>query len=395
MGLTADAPARDADLAVALAGVTKRFGETVAVERVTLAVRRGELLSLLGPSGCGKTTLLRLVAGFERPDAGAIRLDGVDVTSTPAHRRNVHTVFQQYALFPHLSVFENVAFGPRAHGASAREIDRRVREMLAVVRLSDLADRRPRQLSGGQQQRVALARALVNRPSAVLLDEPLSALDPELRRDMQRELQRVQAEVGVTFVLVTHDREEALALSHRVAVMSSGRVEQVGTPEDVYERPASPFVAGFVGAANLLPVHVEHAAGRAAVAVLANGTRVAVASADGPHAEDRGTLLVRPERVEVARIRPPGNAAAFPVTVRDAVFHGPIVRCDVVDAAATAIVAHVAAAAGRELGAGASAWAWWDADAARLLPAEPRGASTDAGARREAAPAGPERCGRA
>jgi spermidine/putrescine transport system ATP-binding protein len=216
-------------------------------------VGRGEFFALLGPSGCGKTTTLRLIAGFERPDVGTIRLQGMDVTAVPAHRRPVNTVFQNYALFPHLNVWENVAFGPRSRGLDSAQIRWRVGEALEVVRLSDLARRHPRELSGGQQQRVALARALVNRPAALLLDEPLGALDPNLRRTMQAELKRIQREVGVTFVFVTHDREEALALSDRLAVMQDGRIAQMGSPQDLYDRPATAAVATFLGSANLLP----------------------------------------------------------------------------------------------------------------------------------------------
>src|SRR5262249_5589109 len=210
--------------------VHKRFGSFVAVEGATFDVPRGEFFSLLGPSGCGKTTMLRMIAGFEEVTSGRIRLDGVDVSAVPPYRRNVNTVFQHYALFPHLTVFDNVAFGPRTTPIAADEVRRRVDEMLDIVRLTELAERRPDQLSGGQRQRVALARALVNYPSALLLDEPLSALDRKLRQAMQIELKRIQREVGITFMFVTHDQEEALTMSDRIAVMRAGRLEQVGTP---------------------------------------------------------------------------------------------------------------------------------------------------------------------
>ena len=206
---------------------------------------------MLGPSGCGKTTTLRMIAGFETPTEGAIRLDGADVSRVPPHKRNVNTVFQHYALFPHMTVFDNVAFGPRSQKIDKAETKRRVDELLEVVRLADFAERKPAQLSGGQQQRVALARALVNYPSALLLDEPLGALDLKLRQVMQLELKRIQREVGITFVYVTHDQEEALTMSDRIAVMSNGNVEQIGTPTDIYHDPASVFVAGFIGQANL------------------------------------------------------------------------------------------------------------------------------------------------
>jgi len=235
-----------------LRGVQRRYGGVSAVADLSLQVAPGEFFALLGASGCGKTTTLRLIAGFESPDAGTIHLQGQDVTAWPAHRRPVNTVFQNYALFPHLNVWDNVAFGPRSRGWTDSELRRRVGEALEVVRLGDLARRRPRQLSGGQQQRVALARALVNRPAALLLDEPLAALDPNLRRAMQGELKRIQREVGITFLFITHDREEALALSDRLAVMHDGRIAQVGSPRQLYDRPVSPYVATFLGGANLL-----------------------------------------------------------------------------------------------------------------------------------------------
>jgi spermidine/putrescine transport system ATP-binding protein len=232
--------------------VTKRFGDFIAVDDACFDIAAGEFFSLLGPSGCGKTTTLRMIAGFEETTEGAVRLEGTDVSRTPPYKRNVNTVFQHYALFPHMSVWENVAFGPRSRKLSKTETAKRVDEMLAVVRLDDFARRKPAQLSGGQQQRVALARALVNYPSALLLDEPLGALDLKLRQVMQFELKRIQREVGITFVYVTHDQEEALTMSDRIAVFSQGRIDQIGTPAELYERPANEFVAAFVGISNLL-----------------------------------------------------------------------------------------------------------------------------------------------
>ncbi len=240
----------DAD--VELAGVTKRFGGVVAVESLDLAVRRGEFLSLLGPSGCGKTTTLRLIAGFERPDEGAVRIGGADVSGLPPYRRNVNTVFQSYALFPHLSVLDNVGYGLKQHGLAKRERRQRALELLDLVRLPDVGDRRPRQLSGGQQQRVALARALVMEPQVLLLDEPLGALDLKVRKELQIELKRIQERVGITFVYVTHDQEEALAMSDRVAVMNRGRIEQLGRPTEIYDAPATRFVADFIGETNFI-----------------------------------------------------------------------------------------------------------------------------------------------
>jgi ABC-type Fe3+/spermidine/putrescine transport system ATPase subunit len=238
--------------AVELQRVTKRFGDHVAVDGVDLEVRDGEFLSLLGPSGCGKTTTLRLIAGFERPDTGAIRIGGRDVAALPPYKRPVNTVFQSYALFPHLSVRDNVAYGLKQSGIPRGERVTRAREMLEVVHLGGVEGRKPRQLSGGQQQRVALARALVLNPKVLLLDEPLGALDLKVRRELQIELKRIQESVGITFVYVTHDQEEALAMSDRVAVMNHGRIEQLAAPQDIYDRPATEFVAGFIGDTNFI-----------------------------------------------------------------------------------------------------------------------------------------------
>jgi putative spermidine/putrescine transport system ATP-binding protein len=240
---------------VRLVGVRKSYGNVVAVDGVDLEIASGEFFTLLGPSGSGKTTTLRLIAGFERPDAGLIELAGRDVTRRPPYVRDVNTVFQDYALFPHMTVGENVAYGLRVKGVPRAERRKRVDEILEVVRLPGLGDRKPAQLSGGQRQRVALARALVNHPQVLLLDEPLGALDLKLRQEMQTELKRIQravSEVGITFVYVTHDQEEALTMSDRLAVFNEGRIEQIGTPEAVYERPDNAFVAGFVGASNVL-----------------------------------------------------------------------------------------------------------------------------------------------
>jgi putative spermidine/putrescine transport system ATP-binding protein len=240
---------------VRLVGVRKAYGDVVAVDDVDLEIASGEFFTLLGPSGSGKTTTLRLIAGFERPDRGHIELGGRDVTRLPPYSRDVNTVFQDYALFPHMTVAENVAYGLRVKGVPRRERRLRVEEILKIVRLPGLGDRKPIQLSGGQRQRVALARAMVNHPQVLLLDEPLGALDLKLRQEMQIELKRIQRavrEVGITFVYVTHDQEEALTMSDRIAIFNHGRIEQIGTPADVYERPANEFVAGFVGASNVL-----------------------------------------------------------------------------------------------------------------------------------------------
>ncbi|HLX31642.1 MAG TPA: ABC transporter ATP-binding protein [Gaiellaceae bacterium] len=238
--------------AIALESVSKGYHGHIAVNDVSLDIREGEFFSLLGPSGCGKTTSLRMIAGFVEPDTGRVLLRGQDVTHVPPNKRPVNMVFQQYALFPHMSVFDNVAFGLSVKGVPRREHKERVEELLRVVSLEGYGSRKPRQLSGGQQQRVALARALVNRPAALLLDEPLGALDVKLRKQMQLELKRIQHELGTTFVYVTHDQEEALSMSDRIAVMDAGQVEQIGTPHEIYEHPASDFVADFVGTVNVL-----------------------------------------------------------------------------------------------------------------------------------------------
>src|SRR2546423_2710476 len=257
--------------AIGLVGASKRFGTHAAVDDVTLEIAEGEFFSLLGPSGCGKTTTLRMVAGFELPDAGRIVLKGNDVTEGPANRRPVNMVFQQYALVPHMSVYDNVAFGLKVKRVPRGEHGERVQEMLRVVSLEGLDRRRARQLSGGQQQRVALARALVNRPAALLLDEPLGALDVKLRKQMQLELKRIQTTLGTTFVYVTHDQEEALAMSDRSAVMNRGCVEQTGDPREIYDRPRTAFVADFIGSLNAFDLRIDELVGESAVMRLAGG----------------------------------------------------------------------------------------------------------------------------
>src|SRR5579864_121911 len=253
---------------VQLRGLVKEFDDAVAVSGIDLAIRGGEFFSLLGPSGCGKTTTLRMIAGFERPTSGQIVLDHVDVAQVPPHRRNVHTVFQSYALFPHKNVFDNIAFGLHRQRVPKAELRERVTEAIDLVELGGLAKRRPNQLSGGQQQRVALARALVLRPAVLLLDEPLGALDAKIRKQLRLELKALQEEVGITFVFVTHDQEEALSMSDRVAVMNLGRIEQIGTPAEVYEDPATVFVADFLGVSNLMDAEaLGTESGRCAVRV--------------------------------------------------------------------------------------------------------------------------------
>ncbi|MGR4009446.1 ABC transporter ATP-binding protein [Leucobacter sp. 1207-22] len=288
--------------AVEISGISKSFGEHLAVHPLNLEIGENEFFSILGPSGCGKTTLMRMITGFETPSSGRVHLGGVDVTNVSTRHRDLNMLFQSYALFPHLSVFENVAFELRVRKVPKAEASQRAQEALELVKLSHLGDRKPDQLSGGQRQRVALARAVVSGPKVVLLDEPLGALDQQLRKEMQYELKRMQREVGITFIYVTHDQEEALTMSDRIAVMSDGVVQQVASPEDIYNQPETRFVAGFIGSCNLIDVTVP--AGESGQQVTVNaediGALVGVL-AEGVSHEQRGTLLLRPERIDVSR----------------------------------------------------------------------------------------------
>jgi spermidine/putrescine transport system ATP-binding protein len=280
---------------VRLENVTKAFRETLAVDNISLSIEEGEFFSLLGPSGCGKTTTLRMIGGFEHPTSGSIYLGDQDVSELPPYKRDVNTVFQSYALFPHLDVAENVAYGLKRKKVPAAEIVRRVEEMLDLVDLPDMSTRKITQLSGGQQQRVALARALVNKPQVLLLDEPLGALDLKLRKQMQLELKRIQSEVGITFIYVTHDQDEAMTMSDRIAVMNGGHFEQIGAPQDVYEAPATRFVAGFLGASNLLE---GEAMGDGLVRLTAGSTVTVPAELLGGETGDV-TIGVRPEKLSI------------------------------------------------------------------------------------------------
>jgi spermidine/putrescine transport system ATP-binding protein len=303
--------------AIRLEGVTKRFGDFTAVDSIDLAIQKGEFFSLLGPSGCGKTTTLRMLAGFEVPTEGRILLEGEPVEDVPPYERNVNMVFQSYALFGHLDVTGNVAFGLKRRKVPKDEIERRVAEALELVSLGSRAKSRPSELSGGQRQRVALARALVNHPAVLLLDEPLGALDLKLRRQMQVELKQIQREVGITFVYVTHDQEEALSMSDRIAVMSEGRIAQCAAPEDVYEHPTEEFVAGFIGISNLLEGIVE---GPDTVKV-ATGDLVAAPLPDGCDPGDTVQLSVRPEKIAVDEDVEPGMVA-MTGRIISRVYHG-------------------------------------------------------------------------
>lgn len=307
---------------VELVTLRKDFGAMRAVDDIALSVRPGEFLSLLGPSGCGKTTTLRMIAGFETPTSGQIMLDGVDVVSVPPHKRNVHTVFQSYALFPHLNVFDNVAFGLRRSKAPQGDVRRRVGEALEMVQLTALERRKVTSMSGGQQQRVALARALVCRPAVLLLDEPLGALDARLRKNLQVELKALQERVGITFVYVTHDQDEALTMSDRIGVMHQGRLEQVASPQEIYDHPTTTFVAEFLGSSNLMPVTAASSNGAHTVRLGEHRLEIAPEGwADG-----RGSRIsIRPERIELEDPETDGPNR-LPGTVRRSVFHGSAVQ---------------------------------------------------------------------
>ncbi|KOV84365.1 ABC transporter ATP-binding protein [Nocardia sp. NRRL S-836] len=320
----ASTPDTFAPVEIGLHGVRKRFSDQVAVDGISLNVHEGEFFSVLGPSGCGKTTVLRMIAGFIDPDEGRIELDGNDMVGVPPYRRDVNTVFQSYALFPHMSVWDNVAYGLKRKKLRGEELRRRVGEHLELVRLSQFAQRRPAQLSGGQQQRVAIARALAAGPQLLLLDEPLGALDAKLRKELQIELMRIQREVGTTFLYVTHDQEEALVLSHRIAVMNAGRIEQVGYPEDVYERPATRFVAGFIGTSNILDAEVSGVDGGFAELTAPGATRLrARLNGSAAHGQ-KVAATVRPEKVHLfdETAEPPTGWCVLQGVVRDVVYTG-------------------------------------------------------------------------
>jgi spermidine/putrescine transport system ATP-binding protein len=303
---SADRAERPGSGQLSLVGLTKHFGPVVAVDSVDLEIPAGGFFSLLGPSGCGKTTTLRMVAGFEKPTSGQVLLDGRDIAKTPPSKRPVNTVFQSYALFPHLRVFDNVAFGLRRAGVAKHEVRRRVGEALELVQLAGYATRKPGQLSGGQQQRVALARALVLKPAVLLLDEPLGALDAKLRRQLQVELKQLQTQVGITFLYVTHDQEEALTMSDRIAVINRGRIEQAASPQDLYEEPANAFVADFLGVSNLMDAAVTGPSGAGARIRLSDSFSLDALRGDVGF-RGRAKVVIRPERIGIEPAGIPGE----------------------------------------------------------------------------------------
>jgi spermidine/putrescine transport system ATP-binding protein len=360
--------------AIEMSGVTKEFhsrGEVVvAVREMDLQIREGEFFSLLGPSGCGKTTTMRMIAGFEEPTTGTVCLHGKDVTADPPNKRDVNMVFQSYALFPHMDVFENVAFGLRRRQVPKDEITSKVGEMLEIVDLAGREKRRPRELSGGQQQRVALARALVNRPSALLLDEPLGALDLKLRQAMQVELKRIQREVGITFVYVTHDQNEALTMSDRIAVMNDGIIEQLGSPRDIYEHPASRFVAGFIGTSNLLTGRATSVSADQAVITVSQDERIVVPLRDRQVSEGQQLeLTVRPEKIELSVGRPARGDCALRGTITEVVYLGTSTNFAVATTPGADMVVFQqnSAAADEVASRGDSVWLSWQSEHSYLI----------------------------
>jgi spermidine/putrescine ABC transporter ATP-binding subunit len=360
--------------AIQLSGVTKDFhagGEVIsAVREMDLQIREGEFFSMLGPSGCGKTTTMRMIAGFEDPTTGTVWLQGKDVTSDPPNKRDVNMVFQSYALFPHMSVFENVAFGLRRRQVPKNEITTQVGQMLEIVDLSGRENRRPRELSGGQQQRVALARALVNHPKALLLDEPLGALDLKLRQAMQVELKRIQREVGITFVYVTHDQGEALTMSDRIAVMNDGLIEQLASPREIYEHPASRFVAGFIGTSNLLTGTAARVGDSAAVIEVSADERIIVPVRDVAVAQgDTLEVTVRPEKIDLGKQPPPPGSCALRGTVSEVVYLGTSTNFTIATTTGAEIVVFQqnSASASDVVGRGDSIWLSWQPQHSYLI----------------------------
>jgi spermidine/putrescine transport system ATP-binding protein len=345
---------------VVLQEIVKRFGHNTVVQNLSLDIHQGEFLTFLGPSGCGKTTTLRMIAGFEQPTSGRILLDGESVQDRPAYERNVNTVFQSYALFPHLTAYENVAFGLRVKKVPPAEIDRRVRQALRLVQLEDFAKRKPDQLSGGQKQRIAIARALVNNPKVLLLDEPLGALDQKLRKQMQVELKHLQKQLGITFIFVTHDQEEALTMSDRIAVMHKGVLEQVGTPDDIYDRPATAFVAEFIGETNLLyGKAIERTVDT--LLVECEGLRMAVPLHADIREQEPVVVAVRPERTSLC-LSPADtpDRISLPARLSERIYTGAFTKTVVTLADGKTLVSHEKTDELLPVGQGDSLYVQWN-----------------------------------
>jgi spermidine/putrescine transport system ATP-binding protein len=359
------------DPVLELRGVSKSFGPVRAVQDISLQVRRGEFLCIIGPSGCGKTTTLRLIAGFTEPDGGDLLLEGRSVVRVPPYRRQVNTVFQNYALFPHMTVAENIGFGLEMRKVPREERARRIGEILALVELPDYGPRAVQQLSGGEQQRVALARALVNNPTILLLDEPLGALDQKVRRRMQVELKRIHRELGITFIHVTHDQEEALAMADRIAVMNRGRLEQIGGTLEVYARPRTSFVAEFVGESNRFEGPVTERPGEGAGLEAAPGVWIAIPAGDGVRPGVRVRVYVRPEQVGLGPAAEPSLANCFKGTVQDIIFLGDTARYYVSLAQGVQVMASLSGsgrAATQPAGPGETVTVGWPREAAMVFP---------------------------
>jgi len=350
-----------------ISGASKRFGAVTAVDRVSLSIERGEFFALLGPSGCGKTTLLRLIAGFETPNEGRIVIDGADVTAVPPYARPVNMMFQSYALFPHLDVAGNIGFGLKQEGMARQRRAARIDEMLALVQMTGFAKRRPHELSGGQKQRVALARALAKMPKLLLLDEPLAALDRKLREETRLELTGIQERVGTTFLVVTHDQEEALGLASRIAVMNRGQLVQIGTPAEIYERPRSRFVAGFVGAVNLFDGTLVAGMDGVALQVTGTDTPLPLSGPPGMPPGSSVALAVRPENMRLSPARPAGFALA--ATIVSVGYQGGQSTVHLSTASGRSLRAHLPSAAALGLARNAAVWVSWSPSDAVVLTA--------------------------
>ena len=364
--------------------VTRQFDGQWALDRVSFSIRKGDFFSILGPSGCGKTTLLRILAGLDQPDSGGVRWDGKDVLTSASERRPFNLVFQRYALFPHLSVYDNVAFGPRVKKWESGKTRDAVRDALHLVQMDDFGKRNVTTLSGGQQQRIALARAIVNRPEVLLLDEPLSALDQKLREQMRIDLLNIQRRLGITFVLVTHDQEEAMTMSDQVAVLNRGKLEQLGSPQSIYDRPSSTFVAGFIGVMNSVAVEIAAVAGGVTTARLKNGELLPFKTCD-QQAETvgvRGRIYIRPEQMRIDNTSQPAVDGMVPQisgVVREFLFKGPVtdILIDVPSWGSAPLIAQISSAWAHGYEVGSPIYLRWKMEATRFLPGNDIGESSE------------------